>query len=160
MVSSQRKKSEPGINLEAVPRPVVETSPIGRAKKRTRNGNIMKTADPDPQVKTNQKLKLKSKCFQCENKKWCIDFKEQSHNKITRKSICQFCELKNMIRKQNEEITALKHQLKQQEENSNNNYGETVKMLSDFQAEIEHLKHDIKENENRITSFEKEKNDY
>ena len=103
-----------------------------------------------------QKLKLKSKCFQCGNTKWCIDFKEHSYNKINRRSICQFCELEKLIRKQSVEIIALKQQLKQQEESSNTNYAETVKMIADSQAEYQHLKHDITENAKKITTFESE----
>ena len=155
-MSTPRKKSESGSIPEAVPNIAVETSPIGGAKKRTRTNKIVKTTDPDSQAKMKQKLKLKSKCFQCGNTKWCIDFKEHSYNKITRRSICQFCELEKLIRKQSVEIIALKQQLKQQEESSNTKYAETVKMIADSQAEYQHLKHDITENAKKITTFESE----
>ena len=77
--------------------------------------------------------KLKDICARCKIKKWCVDFKEGRHAKITSRSICITCELREQLELGKEEILLLK---KAQQEH--------ITIVQELKNEISELKEELK----------------
>ena len=63
-----------------------------------------------PEVK-KPSTQLKATCFRCKVNKWCVDFKEGCAANITSRSICLFCELREVVDSQQKEIVELRKEI-------------------------------------------------
>ena len=86
--------------------------------------------------------KQKEVCFNCQTNKWCVDFKEGCSAKISRTSICLFCELKQKAEKQEKEIRELK------------------KALEDHDSKVKTLENQIEEMGKEMKNMKKGGNDF